>query len=389
MKIKENIHWVGALDPDTKQFDIIVKADNGTTYNSYLILDEKVVLIDTVKKRFTAEFIQKLKDILGDLKKIDYIILNHLEPDHSGALEELLPLTDAKVVVSENARLILKGLLKKDIEPILAGDGDELDIGKGTLKFIKAPFLHWPDTMFTYYEQQNIIFTCDFLGAHFCDERIVNSDTADYFHDFKYYFQAIMGPFKKYVLDALAKIRDLRFDTIATSHGPVIVKDAAKYIRAYKKWATLPTYDKPKIVIAYVSSYGNTAYIAQRLKDIFLDKKYIVDIFDLAATDIQIAINEIETADVLAVGSPTINGDAVKPVWDLISAFPLISVRGKIAAAFGSYGWSGEAPKLILERLKGLRFKTIDTPLRFQLIVDERNDEEIKGFAKQIEEAVK
>lgn len=387
-KITENIYWVGALDPHLKIFDVVMPTDHGTSYNSYLIIDEKIVLIDTVKKQFQDEFLDNLKSVLGSLNRIDYIVLNHLEPDHSGAIEKLLTFTNAEVIVSKNAKMLLKGMLKRDINPRLVGDDDFIDIGKGRIQFIKAPYLHWPETMLSYYTADKILFPCDFLGAHFCDENIINSINADFFHEFKYYFETIMRPFKKYVIDALNKIENFEIKIIAPSHGPVIMQDPQKHINYYREWAQPKVFDRKKIVICYVSAYGNTEYIAESLKNHFSDKNYSVSIFNLEFADTNSILDEIENADAVLIGSPTINGDALPPVWNLISSCISINTKGKIGAAFGSFGWSGEATKLIVNRLKGLHWKTIDEVLRLHLIVDNRNKSEIISFAEKIEEAL-
>ncbi len=366
LEIKKDIFSVGVQDPNLRVFDVIMKAERGSTYNSYLIRGEnKIAVIEAVKEKFKHEFINNLKSLI-DLKKLDYIILNHTEPDHSGALRYLLSeAPQIKVVASKNAQHFIDHLLNKKIEIIRVGDGDKIDLGGKTLAFLNAPFLHWPDTIFTYLKEDKILFPCDFFGCHYSDSRLFNDLVDDFSYAFKYYFDVIIRPFKEYARAALEKIKPLPIEMICPSHGPVLRKNIPDYIELYQKWSNLPKKSpgEKNILIFFASAYGNTAAMAEEIARGAEKAKGNVSIFDLSSVELPIIADEVEKADAVVVGSITINGDAVKPVWDLLSGLATLKLKGKVGAVFGSYGWSGEGIKMIEERLKGLKFKVPFEPV--------------------------
>ena len=264
-KLRDNIYWIGVKDPDLKIFDIIMETKKGTTYNSYVINDEKVAVVDTVKTGFYKEFKENLLSVIGD-KNVDYIIVQHTELDHSGSLINLInDYPEAKIVGSKAAITYLKNILNRDFNYVEARE--EVNLGKTTLKFITAPNLHWPDTIFTYVKERKLLFTCDFTGSHYCPKgEITSSLSDDYFVEMKYYFDCIMGPFKKFVLMGLDKIKDLDIECIATSHGPVHVENIDQILNLYREWSTEEKIDDKKVEIFYISAYGNTEEMAKFLK---------------------------------------------------------------------------------------------------------------------------
>lgn len=386
MKLKDKIYWVGVKNPELRVFDIIMETKGGTTYNSYLIDDEKVVLIDTVKIGYFKDYMKNLKEIIGD-RKVDYIVVNHTELDHSGSLRELLEqYPDAVVYGSRPACTYLKKIVNKEFKSHPVSDGETLSIGKRTLKFITAPFLHWPDTIFTYVEEDGILFTCDVFGSHFCGDGMYNDNAGDFMNDMKYYFDVIMGPFKKYVLQAMDKIDSLNIETICTSHGPIHRDNPRQYIKLYREWSKdiLIGHDGKAVSILFVSAYGNTKFIAELLRDKIEKAGFKVNLFDITGQDINELIPLINNSDALLVGSPTINQDAVKPVWDLLSLVSPILNRGKIGGAFGSFGWSGEAVGMINERLKGLKFKVVEPGVKINFVPSEEEKACAAEFADKI-----
>lgn len=374
LKIAEGVHWVGVLDPHLRIFDVVMHAEHGTSYNSYLIQGKNgIALIEAAKSKFTDNFLDNLKGLINPAD-LDYIILNHTEPDHTGALGALLEAApEAKLITSKNAVPLVKGILNREIDVQAVGDGDELDLGGKTLKFIEAPFLHWPDTMFTYLPEDRILFPCDFLGCHFSDERMFDDLVDDFSYFFRFYFDVIMRPFKEYILKALGKIEGLSIDTIAPSHGPVLRTDVGQYMEKYRTWSSSPEKKVPCILIFTASAYGNTLRMGKSIAEGIREEGCEVRMFDLEGSDPLAFVDEIEAADGVAIGSITINGDAVKPVWDLLASLGTLKLRGKVGAAFGSYGWSGEAPRLIEERLKGLKFKVPFENLRAHMTPDEED----------------
>ncbi|MBC7228845.1 MAG: FprA family A-type flavoprotein [Actinobacteria bacterium] len=387
VKIAEGVHWVGVLDPQLRVFDIIMKADHGTTYNSYLIQGgDKVAVVDAVKAPFYHEYIENIRSLV-DPRDIAYVVVNHTEPDHSGSLSRLLEdAPGARVVCSRQCKNFVRNILNRDVDPLLVQDGDTLDLGGGTvLSFIHAPFLHWPDTMFTYLAKEGLLFPCDFLGAHYCDDRLFDDLIDDYHYAFEYYYAVIFRPFKKYVLEAIDKIKDLEIRAICPSHGPVLRADPWSCVERYRQWSSLPAPDEKKsLLVFYASAYGNTAALAEKIAEGAREAGVKATVMDVAATELGLMIDRIEAADGIAVGSATINGDAVEPVWYLLSHLATLNLKGKVGASFGSYGWSGEAPKLIAERLRGLKFKVEEEPLRVNLVPTEEDLAEAAEYGRRI-----
>ena len=376
VEIKNGLYWVGVKDPGLKVFDIIMTTDKGTTYNSYIIVDEKVTIVDTVKDGFYDDFKSKIVEIIGN-RKIDYVVVNHTEPDHSGSLKRLLDdYKDAVVYASKAALLNIKNIINREFNGVEAKD--ELCLGKRTLKFISAPLLHWPDTIFTYDEYDKVIFTCDAFGCHYCAKSLFNdSENEGFDHEFRYYYDVIMSPFKKNIISAIGKIKDLKFDTIAVSHGPIIRNNVWDYIKKYEKWSSdgIKEISGKQALVLYISAYGYTKSIAEAIAEGVKSTGNKVEIYDITKCDINELVDKLSKAKALAIGSPTINQDAVKPVWDFLSVVSPIANRGKTAVAFGSYGWSGEAVKMIENRLKDLKFKVIEPGLK---VCFKPSDEDIK-----------
>ncbi|MFQ5964540.1 MAG: FprA family A-type flavoprotein [Candidatus Scalinduaceae bacterium] len=383
ISIKDNIYWVGVLDPDMRIFDITLRTDRGTTYNSYLIKDEKTVLIDTVKEPFTDDFITNITSLV-DPKDIAYIVANHTEPDHSGVLFELLKLAiNAKVIASKSGGHLLKNIINKPFDLITIEEYGCINLGTCELKFVSAPYLHWPDTIFTYLEKEKILFTCDAFGSHFCDKRMFDDLVGDFDCYFQYYYDNIMRPFKPYILKAIEKIKGMNIDIIATGHGPILRKDPWKYVESYFNWSKILIDAKKNVLILYVSIYGNTKKMAEAIAEGVSEENACVTLFDINASDYKLVRDAIEKADGILIGSPTIVGDAPKPVWDVLSLLATVKSRIRLGSTFGSYGWSGEATKMIEDRLNGLHIKLYETALKIKLIPDNASLRECHEFGKQ------
>lgn len=385
VKLKDNVYWIGVNNPELRVFDIIMETKKGTTYNSYLIDDEKVAVIDTVKDGYYEEFLASIKEIIGE-RKIDYIVVQHTELDHSGSLARLIKdYPEAVVVGSKAAIMYSKQITNFDFksqefkEPIC--------LGKTNLKFISAPNLHWPDTIFTYAQEQKLLFTCDFMGCHYCPEGSITDNVGnEYLDEMKYYFDCIMGPFKKFVISALDKIKDLDYDMVAPSHGPVHINDIEEYKELYKQWAYVEVPEEKLVTILYVSAYGNTEKMANYLAEKINEKGINTKAFEITSMKMEDIIALVEKSSGLIMGSPTINQDAVKPVWDVLSIVCAITNRGKAAGAFGSYGWSGEGVQMMTDRLKSLKFKTVDEGLRFNFVPSEEDFIRAEDFAAKFVE---
>ena len=387
-QLAPNVWWVGEVDPELRVFDIIMRAEHGTSYNSYLIKGEKATaLIETVKEPFFEDYITRLKQLV-DPKQIDYIILNHMEPDHSGSITRLLKeAPQAKVVVSKTGEHFIKHILNSTPELLKVGDGDQLDLGGKTLQFISAPFLHWPDSMFTYLKEEQFLFGCDFLGAHYADPMFGYNSDPDFDNDFKYYYDHIMRPFKRYVIAALDKLQNYPLKLVAPGHGPIIRHEIDKFLDLYRNWSEANP-ETDRVIVAYLSAYGNTAKLAEQIAEGIKAAGVGVELYDLEKTSPVELVEKIEGSKGLIVGSPTINGDAVKPAHDLLSSLATINLKGKLGAAFGSYGWSGEAVSILESRLAGIKFKVINSTVKPVLIPTTEDLENAVAFGKAFGEAV-
>lgn len=370
VEIVPGVDWVGTLDPDLRVFDVIMKAEHGTTYNSYLVRGEThTALVETSKGGFTRQYLESLATAI-DPAKIDYIVLNHMEPDHSGALGAVLDACpNALVLLTRPGLTFAKNVANRDFPNRVVADGEVLDLGGRSLTFLITPYLHWPDTMMTYLAPDGILFPCDFLGAHYCDGRLFNDLVPGYDHLLRYYFQAIMRPFKEYVRAGLAKIEPLDLKVVAPSHGPIIRTEVQRFVELYRAWAApSEPRSRKRLLVFYASAYGNTRLMAEEIVRGAEEAGAEARSIDLTGVDFCEAADEIEEAEGIAVGSCTINADALEHAWTLLSSLATINIKKKLGASFGSYGWSGEGPKMLAERLKGLKFRVPEEPLRVQLV---------------------
>jgi flavorubredoxin len=372
IELKKDLYWVGALDPSLRIFDIIMYTPYGTTYNSYVVKGtEKIAVFETVKEQFFDEYLERLRSLDININKIDYIVVDHTEPDHAGSVGKLLELSPtAKIVGSAAAIKFMKNIANRDFDSIIVGDGDYISLGNKTLKFISAPFLHWPDSIYTYVEEDKVLITCDSFGTHYCTNNIFNDlveNEDNYYESLRYYYDCIMSPFKLHVLNALKKIENLSIDMICPGHGPVLREEPLKIIELYRSWSIkLPKADDSnKVTIAYVSAYGYTEALAKKIAEgISSTGNFNIKLFDVIHHKQEEILNELSSSEGIIFGSPTINSDLLPPIRNLLTELNPIIHGGKIAGAFGSYGWSGEAVPQIETRLKELRMKILSPGLK-------------------------
>lgn len=364
LKINDTVSWIGVLDKDIVTFDIVMETQFGTSYNSYLINADKKAVIDTVKSSFRDEYLDKIKQ-LTDPADIEVIVVNHTEPDHSGNVKTLLEkCPKAKVYGSRQAINYLNEIMNEPFDSVIVKDGDSLSLGNKTLRFISAPNLHWPDTIYTYLEEDQMLFTCDSFGAHYSDARLFNDQVGDYSEAYDYYFHVILEPFSKFMLKAIEKIEPLGIRVLCPGHGPIVRKDPLKLInktkKAAEKYLSNASCEGNNVLITYVSAYGYTKQmaeiIARGIRERIKCEVKVVDIEKIMLGELE---EMIVRSNALLIGSPTINQNTVLPVYKLFSLINPIRDKGKKAAAFGSYGWSGEAVKLIEEELKLLKFNIV------------------------------
>lgn len=373
IKAMDDLWWVGVEDHDLRVFDIVMHSDWGTSYNAYAVRGaEGVALFETVKEKFFDEYLQNLKEVCS-LDEVKYIVVGHTEPDHSGSLEKLLELTpNATVVGSATAITFLKEIVNKPFASRAVKEGDTIELGGRTLTFLSVPFLHWPDSMYTYIPEMKALFTVDSFGCHYADDRVFNDlIDGDFTDAYKYYFDCIMGPFKPFVLKALDKIKPLDIQFIGNGHGPVLRANIPHYLELYRQWATpvvVPA-DERRVAIAYVSAYGYTKQLAGVIADALAEGgvKH-VELYDLVECDLETARAAVQSADGFLLGSPTLVGDALPPIYEMLVGLNPIIHKGKPAGAFGSYGWSGEAvPKLTAQmQAIGLKLPVEGLKVRFK-----------------------
>jgi len=392
VQLSERVHWIGALDPSLRTFDIILKTANGTTYNAYVVRgNEGVAVIDTVKEGFSSDFFARLESV-ARYDEIKVIVLNHLEPDHTGALPELMRRApQARVYISQKAQSMLKALLKQDefdFTPVMTGD--QVSLGDRTLAFFHTPYLHWPDTQCTYLVEEKTLFSGDVFGCHFCDVRLYNDEVGDFRFSFEYYYAHIMRPFKDYVNRALALLEPLSLSTILPAHGPLLRDQPQKYVQRYRELSSsvlqseISTGEKT-LLIFYISSYGNTRRMAEAIYEGAMDVEHVrVSLYDLEGSEITPFVDLIEGADGIIFGTPTINGDAVKPVWDLLSSLAVINLKSKLGGVFGSYGWTGEGVKMVEDRLRGLKLRVPIPGIRIKLIPTDEEIESCREFGQNL-----
>ena len=366
LKLRENFYWAGILDDTLRVFDIIMYTEFGTTYNSYIYkAGDKVILFETVKAKFFDDYLKELKEIT-DVTKIDYLVVNHTEPDHAGSVEKLLELNpQLKIIATPTAVSFLQNIVNRDFCSIAVRDEQEMQIGNITLRFLHVPNLHWPDTMYTYIEEEQALVTCDSFGSHYASEDILVSKVKnedDYWKASKYYFDCIIGPFKPLMLKALERVRQLDVSIICTGHGPVLDAGIDKMYNTYEEWCTVVNPNQKKtVVMPYVSAYGYTGQLAEQIAKGIEDSGDIeVRRYDMVTADQAKVLDELGFADGILFGTPTIVGEALKPIWDLTTSIFAGTHGGKLASAFGSYGWSGEGVPHIIERLKQLRMRMPD-----------------------------
>jgi anaerobic nitric oxide reductase flavorubredoxin len=367
--VKNNIYWVGKIDWELRKFHgEEYSTHRGSSYNSYLIKEDKVALIDTVWSPFAKEFINNLtKEI--DLNKIDYIIANHAESDHSGALPELMRLIpDAPIYCTKNGVKSLKGHYHQDWNFQVVKTGDKLSLGKKELVFVEAPMLHWPDSMFCYLTGDSILFSNDAFGQHYASEYMFNDlvDQNELAQECVKYYANILTPFSPMVIKKIKEVLsfNLPLDMICTSHGIIWRDKPEQIVEQYMTWAD--SYQENQITIIYDTMWNGTRVMAEKIAEGIrsADNEVNVKLFNLAKTDKNDVITEIFKSKAILVGSPTINRGILVSVAGILEEIKGLKFKNKKAAAFGCYGWSGESTKVISENLSSAGFDLVDEGLR-------------------------
>ena len=387
-KIKNNVFWVGKTDWELRKFHgDEYSTHRGSTYNAYLIKEEKVALVETVWAPYSEEFVANLaKEI--DLKKIDYVIANHAEVDHSGAFPELMQhIPDTPIYCTKNGVKSLKGHYHQDWNFSIVKTGDRLSLGKKELIFVEAPMLHWPDTMFCYLTEDDILFSNDAFGQHYATEYMFNDlvDQTELFHECIKYYANILTPFSPLVIKKIKEVLsfNLPLDIICTSHGVIWRENPGQIVEKYLEWAN--DYQENQITIIYDTMWNGTRMMAEKIaygiKE--ADKEVNVKLFNLAKTDKNDVITEVFKSKAILVGSPTINRGILVSVAGILEEIKGLKFKNKKAVAFGCYGWSGESVKIISSILEESGFDIIDDGLRMMWNPDDEGITKCVEFGKR------
>jgi flavorubredoxin len=367
-QIKPNIFSIGAVDWDRRLFDELIPLPDGTSYNSYLIKGtKKIALIDTVDPTKQHEFVENLKELKID--KIDYIVTNHAEQDHSGALPKILNIyKNARVVTNKKCKdMLMNLLLIPENKFITVNDRETISLGDKTLEFIYAPWVHWPETILTYLIEDKILFSCDLFGSHLATSDLYVTDEAKVYESAKRYYAEIMMPFRKTIKKNLEKIKDLEIEIIATSHGPIYDKPEF-IINAYKEWISDEV--KNEVIIPYISMHGSTKKMVEFFINALIERGITVKPFNLTVTDIgELAISLVDAATIV-IASPTI---LVGPHPSVVYATYLANAlrpKTKFISIIGSYGWGGKMVKQLSGMIPNLKVEIIEPVV-------------IKGFPKE------
>jgi flavorubredoxin len=373
VEIAKDIYWLGVIDWNVRDFHGY-STYQGTTYNSFLIMDEKIVLIDTVKKEFADELIASISQLV-DPKKIDYVISNHTEMDHSGGLPRIMhrigedkPLYCSKM---GHKNLSLHFSNNWNYQPV--ENGGELSLGKRTLTFMETRMLHWPDSMFSYVNEDKILFSSDGFGQHYAGpERFDDQVGDDIMPHAKKYFANILLPYSPLILKLVEKVTEmgLAIDMICPDHGVIWRKDPSKIINAYVEWSTQEP--KRKAVVVYDTMWHSTEAMAEAIVAALGQEGVYAKPMHLRNCHRSDIITEVLDAGAVIVGSPTFNNGLFPTVGDFLTYMKGLKPKNKIAAAFGSYGWSGESVKLINKKLEEMKFNVIDPGLRIQYVPEEK-----------------
>jgi len=369
MKVKNNIDWVGKIDWELRQFHgDEYSTHKGSTYNSYLVREEKTALIDTIWAPFAEEFVENLKKEI-DLSKIDYVIANHAEIDHSGALPLLMEeIPDKPIYCTDNGVRSLKGHYHKDWDFHPVKTGDKLDLGGKELIFIEAPMLHWPDSMFCYLTGDNVLFSNDAFGQHFASEKMFNDlvDQNELFIECMKYYANILTPFSPLVKKKIEEFvsLELPLDIICTSHGVIWRDDPLQIVKRYMEWSD--AYQEDRITIIYDTMWNGTRRMAEHIaKGIVAgDKKTVVKLYNAAKSDKNDVITEVFRSKGVVMGSPTINKGILTSLAGLLEEMKGLRFKGKKGAVFGTYGWSGESPVILKGSLEEAGFDVIDEGIK-------------------------
>jgi len=382
ISLKEGIYWVGGIDWDLRNFHGYL-TQRGSTYNAYLIIDEKITLVDTVKGYLTDEMIDRISQVV-DPSKIDYIISNHVEMDHSGGLPKIMEIAkNATIVTSPNGEKGLNRHYKKEWKYKIVKSGDVLNLGKRNLQFLLMPMVHWPDSMASYLVEDKILLPNDALGQHLASfERFDDEYPIDIImEEAKKYYANIVLPFGSQVQAVLKAVENLEIDMVAPSHGIIWRKYIGKIVEEYKKWSSNQT--EEKAVIIYDTMWGSTENIAHAIKNAFESKNISYKMLNLRHNHISDIMTDVITAKYICVGSPTLNNTILPTVSSFLTYLKGLAPKNRTALAFGSYGWGGQSIGEVESVLNSCKFEILPQ-IKVNYIPDKEELIEITNNLKEL-----
>ena len=375
VKLKDDIYWVGSIDWDVRNFHGYL-TQRGSTYNAYLIVDEKITLIDTVKYYLCDEMLERISRIV-DPSKIDYVVSNHVEMDHSGSLPQVMEIAkNATLITSTKGMPGLRAHYHKDWNFKVVKSGESIKIGKRTLTFVHVPMAHWPDSMVTYLPEDKILFPNDALGQHLASTERFDDEYSMgiIMHEAKKYYANILMLYDKPVSAALKAISGLEIDIAAPSHGIIWRSHIKDIVSAYQKWSANET--ENKAVIIYDSMWGTTAKIAKAIQTAFENKSTATKMMCLTKNHISDVIVDVLDAKYICVGSPTLNNNMMPTVASFLTYMKGLAPKNRIGLAFGSFGWSGQSVGQVKEMLKDTKMELMEQ-IKVQYVPDENTLKEI------------
>ena len=388
-KIAEGVYNVGVADWNIRDFHGY-STENGTTYNAFLIVNDKIALVDTVKKEFADQLLSNISEII-DPKKIDYIISNHTEMDHTGSLPSVMHYIgdDKPLYISKMGKKNLSLHFRQDWNYHPVENGETLSLGKRTLTFFETRMLHWPDSMFTYLNEEKILFSSDAFGQHYAGPEKFDDEIGDaIFPHAKTYFANILLLYTKKIQKLLETVNKLglEFNIICPDHGIIWRKDPGKIIDAYITWSSHEA--EKKAVIIYDTMWHSTQFMAEKIAEGIAHEGVKAKPMHLRSCHRSDIITEVMDAKAVVVGSPTLNNNLFPTVADFLTYMKGLKPRNKIGAAFGSYGWSGESVKLINNEFEAMKFEIIDKGMKIQYVPDGDGLEACSEYGKKIGRAV-
>ena len=391
VEIKKGVHWVGAVDWHVRDFHGY-SVNKGSTYNSYLVLDEKVTLFDAVKKPFKSDMLHNIYKVI-EPSKIDYLVVNHVEPDHSGSIPEIIETTKPEKVFcsSRGKKALLDHYHREDWPYEVVESGQEISIGKRTITFLETRMLHWPDSMFSYIKEESLLISSDAFGQHWATSERFNDqvDSSELMaHAVKYYANILL-PYSGLVQKLIAEVKkmNIKIDMIAPDHGLIWRDNPLQIVEAYDKWSKQGC--KRKALIIYDTMWHSTEMMAKAIADGLIESGISIKLMNLAVDHRSDVITEMIDSKAVILGSPTLNNGMLPRMADMLCYMKGLRPINKFGAAFGSYGWSGEAVKQIVKSLEDMKMKLFGAGINLQFVPNHEGLKKCVDLGREMGTAIK